>query len=94
MCVVLERIVLRRLIKHRKEITHDEKAGFRGRSTIDQIFIEKKSNRNLVAVIGAGAIARPFLFNFAVDDIMRRTVKQCPVDMGLVVMWFLVQTRG
>ncbi|KAK6729372.1 hypothetical protein RB195_006432 [Necator americanus] len=29
------------------------------------------------------AVAEPFLFNFAIDDIMRRTVDQCPADMVL-----------
>ncbi|KAK6753804.1 hypothetical protein RB195_013032 [Necator americanus] len=28
-----------------------------------------------------GAVAGPFLFNFAIDDIMRRTVDQCPADI-------------
>ncbi|KAK6735132.1 hypothetical protein RB195_018366 [Necator americanus] len=36
-------------------------------------------------VIGVrqGAVAGPFLFNFAIDDIMRRTVDQCPADIVL-----------
>ncbi|KAK6749175.1 hypothetical protein RB195_001651 [Necator americanus] len=29
------------------------------------------------------AVAGPFLFNFAIDDIMRRTVDQCPADIVL-----------
>ncbi|KAK6760740.1 hypothetical protein RB195_021985 [Necator americanus] len=29
-------------------------------------------------------MAGPFLFNFAVDEIMRRTVEQCPADVILV----------
>ncbi|KAK6730867.1 hypothetical protein RB195_007372 [Necator americanus] len=28
-------------------------------------------------------MAGPFLFNFAIDDIMRRTVDQCPADIVL-----------
>ncbi|KAK6751524.1 hypothetical protein RB195_003115 [Necator americanus] len=28
-------------------------------------------------------VAEPFLFNFAIDDIMRRTVDQCPADIVL-----------
>ncbi|KAK6765449.1 hypothetical protein RB195_025388 [Necator americanus] len=28
-----------------------------------------------------GVVAGPFLFNFAVDDIMRRTIEQCPADV-------------
>ncbi|KAK6756465.1 hypothetical protein RB195_014714 [Necator americanus] len=28
-----------------------------------------------------GAVAGPFLFNFSTDDIMRRTVDQCPADI-------------
>ncbi|KAK6760489.1 hypothetical protein RB195_021815 [Necator americanus] len=27
------------------------------------------------------AVARPFLLNFAIDDIMRRTVDRCPADI-------------
>ncbi|KAK6736246.1 hypothetical protein RB195_019119 [Necator americanus] len=34
----------------------------------------------VVTGVRQGAVARPFLFNFAVDDIMRRTVGQCPGD--------------
>ncbi|KAK6763797.1 hypothetical protein RB195_024212 [Necator americanus] len=30
------------------------------------------------------AVAGPFLFNFAIDDTMRRTVDQCPADIVLV----------
>ncbi|KAK6764590.1 hypothetical protein RB195_024785 [Necator americanus] len=30
-----------------------------------------------------GAVAGPFLFNFAIGDIMRRTVDQCPADIIL-----------
>ncbi|KAK6762795.1 hypothetical protein RB195_023486 [Necator americanus] len=81
---------LDRLIKHREETTRDEQAGFRpGRSTIDQVFIVR---RNLAAVFKAnavvigvrqGAMAGPFLFTFATDDIMRRTVDQCPADIVL-----------
>ncbi|KAK6728614.1 hypothetical protein RB195_005951 [Necator americanus] len=29
------------------------------------------------------AVATPYLFNFAIDDIMRRTVEQCPTDVIL-----------
>ncbi|KAK6729694.1 hypothetical protein RB195_006628 [Necator americanus] len=40
---VLEQIILDRLIKHGKETTRDEKAGFRpGRSTIDKMFIVRR----------------------------------------------------
>ncbi|KAK6729736.1 hypothetical protein RB195_006657 [Necator americanus] len=34
-------------------------------------------------VVRQGAVAGPFLFNFAIDDIMRRTVDQCPADIVL-----------
>ncbi|KAK6764257.1 hypothetical protein RB195_024539 [Necator americanus] len=41
--MVLERIILNRLIKHREETTRDEQAGFRpGRSTIGQVFIVRR----------------------------------------------------
>ncbi|KAK6739534.1 hypothetical protein RB195_008185 [Necator americanus] len=33
------------------------------------------------------AVAGPFLFNFAIDDIMRRTVDQCPADIVLAQSW-------
>ncbi|KAK6742224.1 hypothetical protein RB195_009843 [Necator americanus] len=33
-----------------------------------------------------GAAAGPFLFNFAIDDIMRRTVDQCPADISTIRM--------
>ena len=32
----------------------------------------------VVTGVRQGAVAGPFLFNFAIDDIMRRTVEQCP----------------
>ncbi|KAK6750509.1 hypothetical protein RB195_002467 [Necator americanus] len=34
-----------------------------------------------------GAVAGPFLFNFAIDDIMQRTVDQCPADIFLAPSW-------
>ncbi|KAK6758097.1 hypothetical protein RB195_015734 [Necator americanus] len=37
----------------------------------------------VVTGVKQGAVAGPFLFNFAVDDIMRRTVDQCPADIVL-----------
>ncbi|KAK6745805.1 hypothetical protein RB195_012118 [Necator americanus] len=37
----------------------------------------------VVTGVRQGAVAGPFLFNFAIDDIMRRTVDQCPVDIVL-----------
>ncbi|KAK6743364.1 hypothetical protein RB195_010554 [Necator americanus] len=37
----------------------------------------------VVTGVRQGAVAGPFLFNFAVDDIMRRTVNQCPADIVL-----------
>ncbi|KAK6734674.1 hypothetical protein RB195_018079 [Necator americanus] len=36
-----------------------------------------------VTGVRQGAVAGPFLFNFAIDDIMRRTVDQCPADIVL-----------
>ncbi|KAK6763191.1 hypothetical protein RB195_023779 [Necator americanus] len=35
----------------------------------------------VVTGVRHGALAGPFLFNFAIDDIMRRTVVQCPADI-------------
>ncbi|KAK6760338.1 hypothetical protein RB195_021711 [Necator americanus] len=37
----------------------------------------------VVTGVRQGAVAGPYRFNFAIDDIMRRTVDQCPVDIGL-----------
>ncbi|KAK6735391.1 hypothetical protein RB195_018541 [Necator americanus] len=37
----------------------------------------------VVTAVRQGAVAGPFLFNFATDDIMRRTVDQCPADIVL-----------
>ncbi|KAK6765805.1 hypothetical protein RB195_025616 [Necator americanus] len=37
----------------------------------------------MVAGVRQEAVAGPFLFNFAIDDIMRRTVDQCPADIVL-----------
>ncbi|KAK6734175.1 hypothetical protein RB195_017761 [Necator americanus] len=37
----------------------------------------------VVTGVRQGAVAGPFLFNFAIDDIMRRTVDQCPADVVL-----------
>ncbi|KAK6761124.1 hypothetical protein RB195_022260 [Necator americanus] len=35
--------------------------------------------------LGQGAVTVSFLFNFAVDDIMRRTVEQCSADIVLAL---------
>ncbi|KAK6763302.1 hypothetical protein RB195_023852 [Necator americanus] len=37
----------------------------------------------VVTEVRQGAVTRPFLFNFAIDDIMRITVDQCPADIVL-----------
>ncbi|KAK6729957.1 hypothetical protein RB195_006792 [Necator americanus] len=37
----------------------------------------------VVTEVRQRAVAGPFLFNFAIDDIMRRTVDQCPADIVL-----------
>ncbi|KAK6730302.1 hypothetical protein RB195_007020 [Necator americanus] len=37
----------------------------------------------VVTGVRQGAVAEPFLFNFAIDDIMRRTVDQCPANIVL-----------
>ncbi|KAK6764817.1 hypothetical protein RB195_024948 [Necator americanus] len=37
----------------------------------------------VVTGVRRGAVAGPFLFKFAIDDIMRRTVDQCPADIVL-----------
>ncbi|KAK6759315.1 hypothetical protein RB195_021109 [Necator americanus] len=37
----------------------------------------------VVTGVRQGALAGPFLFNFAIDDIMRRTVDHCPADIVL-----------
>ncbi|KAK6750317.1 hypothetical protein RB195_002346 [Necator americanus] len=37
----------------------------------------------VVSGVRQGAVAGLFLFNFAIDDIMRRTVDQCPADIVL-----------
>ncbi|KAK6758616.1 hypothetical protein RB195_016064 [Necator americanus] len=37
----------------------------------------------VVTGVGQWAVAGPFLFNFATDDIMRRTVDLCPADIVL-----------
>ncbi|KAK6760365.1 hypothetical protein RB195_021728 [Necator americanus] len=37
----------------------------------------------VVTGVRQGAVAGPFLFNFAIDDIMRRTVDQCPAGIIL-----------
>ncbi|KAK6735273.1 hypothetical protein RB195_018452 [Necator americanus] len=39
----------------------------------------------VVTGVRQGAVAGPFLFNFAIDDIMRRTVDQCPADIVLAL---------
>ncbi|KAK6738062.1 hypothetical protein RB195_020269 [Necator americanus] len=90
---VLERIILDRLMRHREETTRDDKAGFRpGRSTIDQTS-EPISTAAVRTPAGCttpfevetgmrqGAVEEPLLFNFVVDDIMRRTDEQCPADV-------------
>ncbi|KAK6742187.1 hypothetical protein RB195_009823 [Necator americanus] len=71
---VLKRIILDRLIKHRDETTCDEQAALRpGRSTIEQV----------VTGVREAAVAGRLLFNFVIDDIMRRTVYQCPAYIVL-----------
>ncbi|KAK6763989.1 hypothetical protein RB195_024351 [Necator americanus] len=37
----------------------------------------------VVTGVRQGAVAGPFMFNFAIDDNMRRTVDQCPADIVL-----------
>ncbi|KAK6733321.1 hypothetical protein RB195_017209 [Necator americanus] len=37
----------------------------------------------MVTELKQGAVAGPFPFHFAIDDIMRRTVDQCPADIVL-----------
>ncbi|KAK6734263.1 hypothetical protein RB195_017814 [Necator americanus] len=37
----------------------------------------------VVTGVRQGAVAGPFLFNFAIDDIMRRTIDRCPADIVL-----------
>ncbi|KAK6757664.1 hypothetical protein RB195_015463 [Necator americanus] len=37
----------------------------------------------VVTGVRQGAVAGPFLFSFAIDDILRRTVDQCPADIVL-----------
>ncbi|KAK6748755.1 hypothetical protein RB195_001403 [Necator americanus] len=37
----------------------------------------------VVTGVRQGAVAGPFLFNFAIDDTIRRTVDQCPTDIVL-----------
>ncbi|KAK6735819.1 hypothetical protein RB195_018829 [Necator americanus] len=37
----------------------------------------------VVTGVRQGAVAGPFLYDFAIDDIMRRTVDQCPADIVL-----------
>ncbi|KAK6762391.1 hypothetical protein RB195_023199 [Necator americanus] len=37
----------------------------------------------VVSGVRQGVVARPFLFNFAIDDMMRRTVDQCPANIIL-----------
>ncbi|KAK6763872.1 hypothetical protein RB195_024269 [Necator americanus] len=37
----------------------------------------------VVTGVRQGAVAGPFLFNFAIDDVTRRTVDQCPVILAL-----------
>ncbi|KAK6732482.1 hypothetical protein RB195_016704 [Necator americanus] len=44
---------------------------------------EPELRRAGVTGVRQGAVAGPFLFNFAIDDIMRRTVDQCPADIVL-----------
>ncbi|KAK6763101.1 hypothetical protein RB195_023709 [Necator americanus] len=39
----------------------------------------------VVTGVRQGAVAGPFLFNFTIDDIMRRTVDQCPADIVLAL---------
>ncbi|KAK6726473.1 hypothetical protein RB195_004664 [Necator americanus] len=41
----------------------------------------------VITGIRQGAVAGPFLFNFAIDDIMRRTVDQCPADIVSIVQY-------
>ncbi|KAK6763726.1 hypothetical protein RB195_024162 [Necator americanus] len=42
-----------------------------------------KTPFEVVTGVRQGAVAGPFVFNFAIDDIMRRTVDQCPADIVL-----------
>ncbi|KAK6760695.1 hypothetical protein RB195_021959 [Necator americanus] len=37
----------------------------------------------VVTGVRQGEVARPFLSNFVIDDIMQRTVDQCPADIVL-----------
>ncbi|KAK6730611.1 hypothetical protein RB195_007213 [Necator americanus] len=37
----------------------------------------------VVTGVRQGAVEGPFLFNYAIDDIMRTTVDQCPADIVL-----------
>ncbi|KAK6727781.1 hypothetical protein RB195_005454 [Necator americanus] len=39
----------------------------------------------VVTGVRQGAVAGPFLFNFAIDDIMRRRVDQCPAYIVLAL---------
>ncbi|KAK6764358.1 hypothetical protein RB195_024617 [Necator americanus] len=39
----------------------------------------------VVTGVRQGRVAGPFLVNFAIDDIMRRTVDQCPADIILAL---------
>ncbi|KAK6740998.1 hypothetical protein RB195_009071 [Necator americanus] len=46
-----------------------------------------------VTGVRQGAVAGPFLFNFAIDDIMRTTVDQCPADIVLAPSGYESSTK-
>ncbi|KAK6747941.1 hypothetical protein RB195_000883 [Necator americanus] len=94
---VLERIILDQLIKHRKETTRDEQAGFRpGRSTIDQVLIVRRvieirqrysKPMQLAFLDFEAAFDSPhrgrLLNALSADGVPGKTVDQCPADIVL-----------